>query len=146
MAETVTSTHVTWVDGKSFVAVGESSRGTFVLDTKAESGGSDSGITPMEALLSALGGCMGMDTLSILRKKRQRVTGFRVNLQGQRAEEHPRRYTHIAMEFVVRGFGVSPEAVARSIELSHTKYCSVAASLSAEITTSFRVEEEGAEM
>jgi len=145
VAETILNTHLTWFEGLGLVAVGEGSHGTMVLDTTAEAGGNGTGITPMEALLGALGGCMSMDVISILRKKRQRVTGFRVNLQGQRAEEHPRRYTHIAMEFVVRGFSVAPEAVARSIELSHAKYCSVAASLNAEIETSYRVVEEGAE-
>lgn len=140
----MTNTRVTWVDGLQFVSTAEGSRGAFVLDSPSSEGGPAAGTSPVEALLSALGGCAGMDVISILKKKRQRVTGLYVAMRGRRAEEHPRRYTHIEMEFVVRGFGVSPQAVARAIELSETKYCSVAASLNAEIVTSYRVEEEPA--
>ena len=76
-----------------------------------------------------------MDVISVLQKKRQQVTGFCVNVQSVRAEEHPRRFTRIELKFVVRGYDVAPEAVARAIELSQTKYCSVTASLNAEIVT-----------
>lgn len=134
---------LTWVQGMQFVAQGGASGVPVVFDSAAEAGGLGHGLRPMEALLLALGGCTAMDVISILQKKRQDVTGFKINLKGWRAAEHPRRYTEIALEFVVRGHDVSPEAVARSIELSETKYCSVAASLNAKITTTYRVEQEG---
>ncbi|HUS80340.1 MAG TPA: peroxiredoxin, partial [Armatimonadota bacterium] len=62
----MTSTRVTWVDGLMFVSTAEGSHGSFVLDAKSEAGGRDSGTLPMEALLSALGSCTGMDVISIL--------------------------------------------------------------------------------
>ena len=96
----------------------------------------------MEALLISLAGCTGMDVISVLQKKRQRVTGFSVQVQGFRAEEHPRRYERIELEFVVRGWNVSDAAVARAIELSQTKYCGVTASLNCDITYTYRIEPE----
>jgi len=133
---------VTWVEGLQFVAHGERSGATIVLDGAAQHGGLDRGARPMEALLLSLASCTGMDVISILRKKRQVVTGFWVHARGIRAEEHPKRFVRIELEYVVRGRDVSEAAVARSIELSKTKYCGVTASLNAEIVHSYRIETE----
>jgi putative redox protein len=103
---------------------------SIMLDTDPDHGGRDAGADPQSLLLVALGSCTGMDVISILRKKRQTVTSYVVNVYGNRAEEHPRIYTHIVAEHVVGGQGVDPKAVARSIELSITKYCPVHALLS----------------
>src|SRR5436305_326749 len=94
--------------------------------------------TPMELLLLALGGCTGVDVISILRKKRQRVTDYRIEVSGERRDEFPKSYTRLYVKHIVRGHGVSKQALASAIELSETKYCSVAATLSgsAEIVTS----------
>src|ERR1700704_5409693 len=100
--------------------------------------------TPMELLLLALGSCTGVDVISILKKKRQQVTGYRIEVSGDRREEFPHSYTRLQVKHIVSGRGVAPEAVARAIELSDTKYCSVAATLrgSAEIVTSYEIVEE----
>jgi putative redox protein len=99
---------------------------------------------PMQLLLIGLCGCTGMDVISILQKKRQPFTGLEVKATAERAEEHPRVYTRIHLEFVVTGEGVRPGAVERSIELSQTKYCPASAMLGevAEITTSYVIVEE----
>jgi putative redox protein len=100
------------------------------LDTDPEHGGLEAGPDPQSLLLVALGSCTGMDVISILRKKRQAVTSYAVNVYGNRAVDHPRIYTHIVVEHVVGGQGVDSRAVARSLELSITKYCPVHALLS----------------
>ncbi|MFH1086534.1 MAG: OsmC family protein [Chloroflexota bacterium] len=133
---------VMWVEGLQFVGQAAQSKGTLVLDGTKELGGLEGGVRPMEALLLSLAGCTGMDVISVLLKKRQRVTRFWVNVHGQRAAEHPRRYERITLEYVVRGYDVAPEAVERSIELSSTRYCGVTASLNAEITHTYRIEAE----
>jgi putative redox protein len=133
-----------WVEGLQFVGRGLVGSAAMVLDGPTEHGGANSGVRPMEALLLSLGGCTGMDVIAVLLKKRQAVTAFWINVSAQRAAEHPRAYERIQLEFVVRGHGVDPAAVQRAIELSQTKYCGVTASLKAEITYTFRVEEEGA--
>ena len=104
----------------------------------------NSAATPMELLLLALGSCTGVDVISILKKKRQHVTDYRIEVTGERRADYPRSYTRLHVKHIVRGRGVSPEAVARAIELSDTKYCSVAATLrgAAEIVTTYEVIED----
>jgi len=101
---------------------------------------------PMELLLLALGGCTGVDVISILKKKRQHVTDYRIEVSGERRDDHPRAYTRLFVKHIVRGHGVSEQAVASAIELSDTKYCSVAATLrgSAEIISSYEIIEDDA--
>lgn len=99
------------------------------MDASAAVGGDDSGFRPMQLLLVSLGGCTGMDVLSILRKKCQDVTGFEVQLDAQQAEEHPRVFTHINISYTIRGRGIRSGAVERAIELSETKYCPAQAML-----------------
>jgi putative redox protein len=96
--------------------------------------------TPMELLLIALGGCTGADVVSILEKKRQRVTAYEIEVRGQRRDEHPRIYTSIEIVHRVRGKKVDEKAVAHAIELSETKYCSVSAMLAAAATIKTRYE------
>ncbi|HEX7173913.1 MAG TPA: OsmC family protein [Pyrinomonadaceae bacterium] len=103
-----------------------------------------SAATPMEMLLLALGGCTAVDVISILHKKRERVTGYHVEVSGDRRDEHPRKYTRLVVRHVVRGHNVSEKAVRQAVELSEEKYCSVAATLrpAAEIVSSYEIVEE----
>ncbi len=97
--------------------------------------------TPVEMLLVAVAGCTAADVISILLKKRQDVTGYNVEIEGTRAEDHPRKFTSFHIHHIVHGRHVSEKAVADAIELSDTKYCSVAATVrpTAEITTSYEI-------
>jgi len=133
---------VTWVQGLQFVGRAATPGPTVVFDGEAAHGGSDCGLRPVAALLSSLAACTGMDVISILQKKRQRVTGLTINVKATRAEEYPKAVLKAELEYVVRGYDVAPEAVARAIELSQTKYCAVAASLKGEVVTTYRIEPE----
>lgn len=134
----------TWVDGLQFVGRGSSSEASFVLDGSRAHGGSNSGVRPMEALLVSLISCTGMDVISILQKKRQRVSDFRVHAKASRADEHPRRFVRIEIEYVVRGIDIAEVAVERAIELSQEKYCGVTASLNCPVVHSYRIETDEA--
>jgi len=118
---------------------------TIKMDSHPSVGGDDDGFRPMELLLVGLGGCTAMDVVSILRKKRQEVSGFEVQLHADRAKDHPHVFTTITINYVIHGAGVDPQAVERAIELSATKYCSAHAMLSqsAEITSNYEIIEEG---
>jgi putative redox protein len=102
----------------------------------------EAGIRPMHLLLLGMAGCTAMDVVSILRKKRESVTGLHVTVAAERAEDHPRVYTKIHLEYVAEGEGLDKRALARSVELSVTKYCSAIAMLAetADVTTSYRIE------
>jgi len=104
-----------------------------------------SAATPMELLLLALGGCTAVDVISILEKKRQHVTDYRVEVSGARRDEHPRAFTRMEVRHIVRGRGISEAAVSSAVELSETKYCSVAATLrpGVEIVTTYEIIEDG---
>jgi putative redox protein len=96
--------------------------------------------TPMELVLVALAGCTGADVVSILEKKRQRVTGYEIEVRAERRAEHPRIYTAIEVVHHLRGHALDPRAVAHAIELSETKYCSVSAMLGASARITMRHE------
>lgn len=89
--------------------------------------------SPMDALLLALAGCTGADVVSILKKKRADLKAFRLEVVGERREEHPKRYTAITLTYHVTAPGFPREQVVHAIELSLGKYCSVTHSLAPDI-------------
>lgn len=107
---------------------------------KLESGPDVKYANPVQAVLCAVAGCSGMDVISLLRKKRQHVTGYEIEVKGERREEHPRAFTHIEILHRVRGHDVSPAAVEDAIRLSDTKYCSVHAMLEPKVKLVSRFE------
>jgi putative redox protein len=121
--------------GRRFVA--ESGSGHAVVMDDA---GGDTGPKPMELTLLALGGCTAFDVISILRKKRQQVTGYEVELRAEQRAEPPTYFTRVEIKHRLRG-RIDPEAVKTAIHLSETKYCSVGVMISktATIETSFEI-------
>jgi putative redox protein len=98
------------------------------FDTDA-AGPNRGGPSPTESILAALAACTSMDVGSILRKKRQPASTYRIAVTGEKRDEHPQVYTSIVIEHLVSG-EVEPEAVRRAVELSATTYCPVSAMLS----------------
>lgn len=134
---------VTHVEGLQFV--GNSATGhAIVMDGDAEVGGKNTGPRPMELLLLGIGGCSGMDIISILRKKKQQVTGLEILVKGRKADEYPKKLNDISLEFIVRGRDISDNAVKRAVDLSMDKYCSVKATLegTTDIHFSYSIEQE----
>lgn len=134
---------VIYTHGLQFV--GEASSGhAIVMDGDPKVGGHNTGLRPMELLLLGLGGCTGMDVISIMKKKQQDVTGLEININGQKAENHPKKFTDITIEYIVKGRGISEDALKKSIELSMNKYCSVKATIegSAKISYSYKIIKE----
>src|SRR5918994_5700911 len=91
--------------------------------------GDASAAGPKETLLAALAACTAMDVAAILRKKRQAVQTYEIEVSAESATEHPRVFTAVAVEHRLGG-NVDPEAIRRSVELSSTRYCPVNAMLS----------------
>jgi putative redox protein len=130
---------VKWVEGKEFVGT-DSTRHSLVMSSSKEG----TGLKPSDLLLLGLGGCTGIDVISILEKARQKVTGLEITVTGEQEPEPPWAFRHIEVKYLLRGKGLKEEAVRRAIQLSEEKHCSVEATISgvAEIVSSFQVREE----
>ncbi|HYF33562.1 MAG TPA: OsmC family protein [Chitinophagaceae bacterium] len=99
------------------------------LDTSPETGGQNFGIRPMQMVLMALGGCSGIDVVSILKKQRQTITRYHMIIEGEREKgKEPSLWTIIQMTFELDGT-IEPEKARRACQLSIEKYCSVAETL-----------------
>jgi len=122
-------------EGKQFVAVSGTGHALVMDDANGRTGPK-----PIELALLALGGCTAFDVIGILRKKRQTVTGYEIELHAEQHLEPPSHFTRVEIKHRLRG-RITPEAVQRSIELSETKYCAVGAMISktAKIETTFEI-------
>jgi putative redox protein len=116
-----------WTREGKFIAEDEFGH-SFVLEATPPEGKPLGGVKPVILILHALAGCMGYDIVSILQKKRTGLVSFVVEVTGERAAEHPKRYTKITCEFKAEG-DVDMADMQRSFELSRDKYCSVLATL-----------------
>jgi putative redox protein len=112
-----------------------------VMETNGERA---SAASPVELLLVALGGCTGSDIVDILRKKRVQITDYRIEVKGERRTDSPRSFKTIRVRHIIEGHNISEAAVKHAVELSDSKYCSVAATLrpAAEISVSFEIIQE----
>lgn len=133
------SATVRFVDGMQFVGTSESGHAV-VMDTTEDVGGHDTGPRPTEMVLIALGGCTGMDVVSILRKMQVNFTRFEMEIHGDRAAEHPKYFTKIKVIYKVWG-DVPEEKLKKAIDLSLEKYCSVSNSLKprAEVSYTYQI-------
>ena len=134
------TTTLVWDGGLKFTGTNAKGHQT-VLDGKTAEAAS-----PVEILLEALGACTAIDVVIVLEKSRTPVARLEVKLEGDRHSPEPRYYQTIRMQFDVWGAGIKPEAVARSLRLSFTKYCSVYHSLRGDLVLqpAYRVHAEGA--
>ena len=122
-------------EGRQFVAESGTGHALVMDDANGRTGPK-----PIELALLALGGCTGFDVIGILRKKRQMVTGYEIELHAEQNPDPPAYFTRVEIKHRLRG-RIAPEAVQRAIELSETKYCAVGAMISktAKIETTFEI-------
>ena len=126
--------------GMAFRGEGASGHGV-LMDAGASVGGADSAARPVEVMLCSLGGCTGMDVLSLLRKMRTEPKRIRIEIEDERASEYPKIVTKLHLIYVVEG-DVPEENLEKAIDLSLSKYCPIANALAgvAEITSEYRIE------
>jgi putative redox protein len=102
---------------------------TIKIDTSPETGGENFGVRPMQLLLMGLGGCSGIDILSILKKQRQNVENFRMRIEGEREDgKDPSLWKNIELVFEFGG-KVEKDKAEKAVALSMEKYCSVSETL-----------------
>ena len=131
---------VKWLDNMSFVGESESGH-SVVMDGPPESGGRNLGVRPMEMVLLGMGGCTAFDVVLILQRQRQEITDCYVELSSERAEEVPKVFTKIHVHYVVKGKNLNEKRVARAVDMTAEKYCSVSIMLakSVEVTHDFEI-------
>lgn len=116
---------------------------SFSMDGSPEIGGENLGMRPMEVLLSSMAGCSSMDVLSILKKMREEVEEYKVEISGERdTTQVPAVFTSIHIHFILKG-QLTEKNVEKAVSLSMEKYCSVSKMLekAATITHSFTIVE-----
>ena len=129
---------VKWVEGMQFMGQAPSGY-SIVMDASQEAGGANSGSRPKDLLLAGLGGCTGMDVVSILRKMHVPFDSFEVEVHAEESAEHPKIWTRI--ELIYRIVGDVPEdKFLKAINLSQERYCAVAAMLRGAAAITFRHE------
>ena len=131
---------VNWVDG--MLMVGKSHSGhSITMDGPIEIGGENLGVRPMEMLLLGVAGCTMIDVVTTLQKMRQDLSRCETRISAERAKEHPKVFTDIHIQFIVKGKDLDSKKVDKAITLSAEKYCSASIMLgkTAKITHDFEV-------
>ena len=114
---------VNWVDG--MLMVGKSHSGhSITMDGPPEIGGDNLGVRPMEMLLLGVAGCTMIDVVTTLKKMRQELAHFETKVNAERADDHPKVFTDIHIQFLVKGNSLDSKKVEKAITLSAEKYCS----------------------
>ncbi|CAK0768480.1 putative redox protein [Gammaproteobacteria bacterium] len=143
----MTQATVTLINGMQF-AVETGSKHTLLIDSgNPETGGRDTGSRPMELLAAGIAGCTAMDVISILRKMQQKVTGLQVKITGRDADDHPKKFIEVHIEYIVTGFNLEEKRVQRAIQLSEERYCPAMATIrpGTAITNSYTIIEANQE-
>jgi putative redox protein len=132
-------TEVTLKEGMSFEV--ELNNHKFFIDANEKNGGQNRGPRPKALLLSGLGGCTGMDVISILRKMRIEPDYFNVVVSAESTTEHPVYYKKIHIEYQFKGKDLPMEKLEKAVTLSQDRYCGVSAMLRqvAEITHEIKI-------
>jgi putative redox protein len=131
---------VNWVDG--LLMVGKSDSGhTITMDGPPESGGENLGVRPMEMLLLGVAGCTMIDVVTTLKKMRQNLSHLETKINAERATDHPKVFTDIHIQFILKGQNLNEKRVDKAITLSAEKYCSASIMLgkTASITHDFEI-------
>lgn len=127
-----------WEGNLRFRSTGPSGH-SVVIDADRDHGGTDQGPRPMELLLHGLAGCTGMDIVLILQRMRVPLEGLSIQVEAERAEDHPRSFTKIHLHYRFAGTNLPEDKVRRVVGLSVEKYCSASASIAAPIVVTFEV-------
>ncbi|MFC1558792.1 OsmC family protein [candidate division KSB1 bacterium] len=132
--------HIRYSGNMSFIGKSDSNH-FVVMDTLKKVGGEESAVKPIELILIGLGGCTGVDVVSILSKMRAPLENLEISIDAEQSDNFPKIFTKIHIEYTFYGQGLKNEQVERAVNLSKEKYCSVSAMLSksAEMSHSYKI-------
>ncbi len=133
-----TEVNVTWSENMKFsTTLGNH---TIVLDASEDVGGEDLGPRPKALMMVALGGCTGMDVISILKKMKVDVKYFNVKIQGLMNDEHPKKFNEMNVIYEFKGNNLELEKLEKAVNLSRDKYCGVNANYRDAIKMSYEIQ------
>ena len=134
------SAKMAWKGGLKFEGI--STFGFAVAaDIRKDLGGNEEGARPTELLLYAVASCTGVDVVRILQKQRQKIDSLEIEVIGHQREEHPKAFVRLEVKYIVRGANLDEKKLARAIELSESKYCSISETIkiTGEVVTSYEI-------
>lgn len=137
------SVKMAWKGGVAFEGIGAFGH-TIRTDVAKQAGGEESGFKATELLLYGMAACTGVDVVRILQKQRQELTSLEIEVTGHQNEEYPKPFHTIEIVYRAKGKDLSPDKVAKAIELSKGKYCVVSQTVKNEtkVTTRYEVESD----
>ena len=112
---------------------------TFMIDADEKHGGKDRGPRPKALLLSGLAGCTGMDVVSLLKKMRMEWKTFRLEVEADQSEEHPKVYTNIRIKYIFTGDNLDRDKIEKAVQLSRIKCCGVSAILEKAVKNTYEI-------
>lgn len=115
---------------------------SIIMDASPEAGGEDAGPRPKKLMLVALAGCTGMDVVSILKKMRIDLEDFKVVVEGDVTEEHPKHYTKMHIIYKFRGKKLDPDKLMKAVEMSQDRYCGVSAAYKKAMEVTYEIQIE----
>ncbi len=132
---------ITWQSPMAFKAqLGDHA---VVMDAVRLVGGRDEGATPKQLLLAAIGGCTGMDISSLMKKWKEPLESFEINIAAEKTTEHPTIFTALHIDYFLVGEGLDPEKAIEAAKLSQSRYCAVSAMVSKAVPISYDVHVNG---
>ncbi|MCK4965717.1 OsmC family protein [bacterium] len=132
--------HIRYSGNMSFIGKADSNH-FVVMDASKKVGGEESAVKPIELILIGLGGCTGVDVVSILSKMRAPLENLEISIEAEQSDDFPKVFTNIHIDYTFYGQDLKNEQVERAINLSKEKYCSVSVMLSksAEMSHSYKI-------
>ncbi len=119
------SVSIKWVENMEFLADVEGHK--IPMDIEVENGGNNHGSKPKPLMMAALGGCTGIDVVSILKKMKVELESFNLFIEADMTEEHPKVFTRMHVIYEFKGSNLPMDKLERAVELSREKYCGVSA-------------------
>jgi len=141
--EKVSKVEVVQTHGMTMMGRGESNHWV-VMDGPEKFRGHEAATRPMELLLISLGGCTGMDVISLMDKMRVPYDRLKIEISYERAQEHPKYYTKIRIHYIIYGKDLPVDKVEKAINLSQNRYCPISYMLrkSSELTYDYEIQEK----
>ncbi len=130
-------TNILWKNNMNFIS--QLGKHTISMDSLPEFGGEDLGVRPKGLLMVALGGCTGMDVVSILKKMKVELDYFNIKIEGNTADEHPKKFLDMKVIYEFKGFNLDYSKLEKAVTLSQEKYCGVKASFEGAIKMSYEI-------